>query len=156
MATQSMGSDGSEFFDGFLAQLSARYPRTAATFPIAERLSPTLVSRHKLQLPSSIREQAESIASAFFALRNESERNHRLSALSPETPDPGNASALMSYDFHIDTNGKLRLIEINTNASLSLIVSALYRFQNVKNVFAAEPEKDIVDSFQTEFDLFNG
>jgi hypothetical protein len=139
------------FYDGFLAHLKARFPETSSTFSIAERLSPNLVSPHKVKLPTSLKTQALKIVEAFHALRNDRDRDARLSSLAPVTPNPGNDSVLMSYDFHVDEKGDLRLIEINTNASLSLIVNSLYRYQNVTNTFSQDFETEIMESFEREF-----
>ena len=57
----------------------------------------------------------------------------------------------MSYDFHIDSDGALRLIEINTNASLSLLVDELHRFQKIENVFSKEFKSEILATFTQEF-----
>jgi hypothetical protein len=139
------------FYDGFLTHLRARYPKTSAALNIEDRLSPFLISPHKVQLPESVKDQAVSIVKAFSELRDDHERDTRLSAQIPETPAPGNASALMSYDFHVDVAGNLRLIEINTNASLSLIVSTLYRYQNVRNIFSDNFEAEILKTFENEY-----
>ena len=45
--------------------------------------------------------------------------------------DPGNKSICMSYDFHIDSSGNLKLIEINTNASFLLMGYFLYLCKNL-------------------------
>lgn len=109
-----------------------------------------------MRLPADLRDQAETIVAAFFRLRGQPEwqASARASAAAaglPAVTDPGNTSVLMSYDFHVDASGHLRLIEINTNASLSLIVDELHRHQNVANPFSADFKGEILDAFAREF-----
>ncbi|MES2857229.1 MAG: hypothetical protein V4692_15275, partial [Bdellovibrionota bacterium] len=54
---------------------------------------------------------------------------------------------------HVDQAGNLRLIEINTNASLSLIVSQLYSLHDLDNGYSKDFEKEILESFKNEFAL---
>src|SRR5262249_17154996 len=74
-----------------------------------------------------------------------------LAEIQPELVDPGNASVLMGYDFHVDSEGRLRLIEINTNASVSLVADLLYRVQALPNIFASDARREILESFREEW-----
>ncbi len=53
-------------------------------------------------------------------------------------------SVLMGYDFHIDSQGLPRLIEVNTNASGFLIVNSLRQFQGL-------PFQEALDSLKESF-----
>lgn len=142
-----------EFFDRFLAQLSQFYPETARNFDFRAHLSPLLFCPEVVKLPRDLRQQAEAIVRAFFALRNLEARRRDLSAREPAIPDPGNTSVLMSYDFHVDEAGQLRLIEINTNASMSLMTDVLHAVQGVPNPFSPDFRREIIDCFLLEYKL---
>ncbi len=139
------------FHRSFTNAVASSYPSTAAHFSFADRIVSTLVSPYVLELPSSVRHEARQIVAAFFHLRELPEWQAQLRGQQPPVREPGNTSVLMSYDFHIDSAGDLRLIEVNTNASLSLIVDELHRFQKVENVFSREFRDEILDAFEREF-----
>jgi hypothetical protein len=142
-----------DFFEKFLTHLATRYPATAKAYDVPARLSPLLICPDKIQLSNSLRTEAEKIVSAFWTLRNFPQRNHELENLEPAIPDPGNVSALMSYDFHVDASGQLRLIEINTNASLSLLVELLYEVHGIENPFSKSFRDEIIATFREELKL---
>lgn len=141
------------FFERYTAQFQNRYPDTARALDLKERVSPTLICPHKVQLPHSLADQATQIVRAFFRLRSIPERDRDLSARHPQVADPGNTSVLMSYDFHVDENSNLRLIEINTNASASLLSDLLYDAHNLKNPFCEKFEDEILSCFKREAEL---
>lgn len=142
-----------EFFDRFIAQISQYYPETARCFDFRAHLSPLLFCPEVVKLPASLRSQAQAIVASFFALRNLEARRTELAARRPAVPDPGHTSVLMSYDFHVDEAGHLRLIEINTNASMSLMVDVLHAVQGVANPFSADFRREIIDCFSCEYRL---
>lgn len=139
------------FFEQFIQLLESRYPKAAAMTPMRERLSPLLFAPHVISLPLQLKIQAQAIVQAFFALRNDPSWQSMVGESA--FPDPGNFSALMSYDFHIDENQNLRLIEINTNASMSLLADLLYEMHGLENGFTSDFRKTIVDTFLNEFRL---
>ena len=138
------------FYRNLTDALAKSYPETDLAHPFRERISPTLVSPHILELPRGICDQASAVVTAFFRLRENSIWQSHIAGRLPPVPDPGNTSALMSYDFHIDSDQNLRLIEINTNASLSLVVDELHRVQKIENVFSADFRKEILATFERE------
>ncbi len=138
------------FYRAITERLALSYPATEAEFPFRDRIIPTLISPYVLNLPNELRQQAQNIVESFFRLRELPEWQAQSAAQEPKLTDPGNTSVLMSYDFHVDANGNLRLIEINTNASLSLIVDELHYFQKIENVFSADFKTEILDSFRQE------
>ena len=146
-----------DYFERTLQFFQSQYPETSRNLnfqdrqKFRERLSPNLFCANVLELPLSIKNEAEKIVSAFFALRQIPSRLQALAQLSPQIIDPGNTSALMCYDFHIDRAGHLRLIEINTNASLSLIADAQYALAGLKNGFCADFRAEIVQTFLKEY-----
>ena len=141
------------FYERYIAQLQKRYPETARILNLKERVSPTLICPYKIELPRSMADQAARIVRAFFKLRSIRERDRELSERHPRVVDPGNTSVLMSYDFHVDESSNLRLIEINTNASASLLSDLLYDVHSLKNPFCEKFEEDIISCFKREAEL---
>ncbi len=142
-----------KFFDAYISKACESYPETAKAVEIKNRLSPLLLCPEPLRLPRRLKAEAEEIVSAFFALRELPKRSRKLEELEPTAPDPGNSSILMSYDFHVDEGGKLRLIEINTNASLSLLTELSYETMNIENEFSSSFRSEIFKSFMEEWQL---
>lgn len=116
--------------DEFLARLAIEYPKTAKENDVRSLVIPSLISRTALALPRKWRDEAERLVSVFYnGIRENHARSEELRAEEPVLPKTPNASVLMSYDFHVDFSkdptGQLRLIEINTNASMSLLIDLM-------------------------------
>ncbi len=142
-----------DFYERFVAQIEKRYPASARVFDPRANLHKPLICPDTIPLSRNYADQAREIVSAFWELRQLAERGRELASLNPTTPDPGNFSVLMSYDFHVDEKGQLRLIEINTNASMSLIVDLLHDVHAVPNLFSKNFSEDIVMAFLNEVRL---
>ncbi len=138
------------FYERYLRRIQDRFPATARALNLKERVSPTLICPYKVQLSKNLADQAARIVRAFFALRSNPERDRDLSERPPRVIDPGHTSVLMSYDFHVDENANLRLIEINTNASASLITDLLYDVHQLENPFCEDFENEIMSCFKHE------
>ncbi len=131
------------------------YPETAKavspTGGLAQALAPTLISPHILTLPKKVLEQAKAVVRGFFELRqNENYVAHVETQRSGDLALNKNFSALMSYDFHLNENNELKLIEINTNASSSLVVDLQYNRSGVKPL-VSDFRKEIIDTFKEEY-----
>lgn len=92
---------------------------------------PTLVSPHTVELPRRHLETAKRNTELFHQRIRESNYTRDVVAKrEPQIEKPKNSSVLMSYDYHIDytkaPDGELKLIEINTNASMSLLLDVLF------------------------------
>lgn len=119
-------------YDDFIARLTLEYPKTVQSLSeqgqdVRTLVIPSLLASAALELPKSLWNEAERLVSLFHGrIRENSERSEILRNQAPVIPKTPNASALMSYDFHVDFSqgepGHLRLIEINTNASMSLML----------------------------------
>lgn len=63
---------------------------------------------------------------------------------------PKNFSACMSYDFHVNSEQAIELIEINTNASFLALGLELYQMLKLPEIASGFTEKKLVEMFQTE------
>lgn len=115
-----------------------------------------MICPEKIRLPKKLAIQAGEIVRAFSALRELPDRKARLESLHPVIDDPANYSVLMSYDFHVDAAENLRLVEINTNASMSLPTHALYEAHELENPFSRDFRREIIDCFFAEYQLARG
>lgn len=100
---------------------------------LEDRVAENLISPFVLNLPATILKQAQESISAIFAMRETpAYLNHYSAALQQKgLTDPGNKSILMSYDFHVNDQQQLKLIEINTNASFLALGSEMYKMAGV-------------------------
>ena len=141
-----------ELYERYLTTLSRSYPGVASSYDFRTFVSPQLISPFVLELPKLVLEQARAIVAAFFRLRTQALYT---SDIAPRFKDPHNFSALMSYDFHW-TGDRLKLIEINTNASQALISTELYATQQVPSPLPVEFKSLIIQTFATEYQLASG
>ncbi len=157
-------------YSKFLHQLTVDYPRTATQINAgeAEQFSPHLICPVVLTLKRDILDQAQNIVRAFFELRespaykqfvfSKIKSNQQALGNAEGLPtfevasfDPGNFSALTCFDFHLIAGQELKLIEINTNASMGLTGDLLYRAQNVENPYTTSFRDLIWQTFVSEF-----
>lgn len=131
--------------DEFLARLATEYPITAKENDVRALVIPSLISPTALSLPKRWKDEAERLVSIFYnEIRENHDRSEALRLEEPVLPKTKHASVLMSYDFHVDFSkdpaGQLRLIEINTNASMSLLIDLMNGERGL------EPLEDTTDS----------
>jgi hypothetical protein len=116
----------------FLEQIQIDFPAFSAQ-DVAEQLGPLvsdqLLSPFHISLPKKVLQQAQAFVKAAFQLR---QMKSYTSLFADELKrlqlqEPGNNSILMSYDFHLDSTGQLKLIEINTNASFLALSDVMYK-----------------------------
>ena len=112
----------------FIEQIAADFPALSSQ-KIAPFISDQLLSPFVIELPKKILSQARAFVSATFKHRNSPEYTSALVAELErrQLRAPGNYSILMSYDFHIDENENLKLIEINTNAAFLALGDLMYK-----------------------------
>ncbi len=96
-------------------------------------MSENLLCPFEVELPSAILKQGQEFISACFELRQKKEYKNFLSEKAQKLglKDPGNNGIMMSYDFHIDESGVLKLIEINTNAAFLGLGYHMYKTRNL-------------------------
>ena len=131
--------------DEFLARLASEYPKTAKENDVRALVIPSLISPTALRLPRRWKDEAEHLVYIFYnEIRENRARSEALRLEEPVLAKTDNASVLMSYDFHVDFSkdpaGQLRLIEINTNASMSLLIDLMNGERGL------EPLDDTTDS----------
>lgn len=134
----------------FLQRLKTQYPRTGSLERVSELVIPSLISPVALILPGALFDQAQNIVQVFFdRIRPvESQRLQSRNAAvdsAHRLTEPNHYSVLMSYDFHI-LQGQLKLIEINTNASMSLLADLM----NLERGLSAPVREALVDDFESE------
>jgi len=97
--------------------------------PLENLIADNLLSPITVELSSAVLTQAQTIISTLFSLRErKSYQLHYLDAVSMKgLHDPGNKSIMMSYDFHLDEQQNLKLIEVNTNASFLALGHEMYK-----------------------------
>lgn len=120
-----------------------------------ELISPQLLSPFEIRLPQSVLKEAQDFVHACFLLR---ENKSYQAALSDEIArrglkDPGNKAICMSYDFHVDANGSLKLIEINTNASFLALGSEMYKMRGLSMPVSGFQMDDLKACIETEMKL---
>ena len=101
--------------------------------PLESIVAENLISPFTVELPASILQQAQDIVAGLFAMREKkSYQTHYNDLIAMKgLKDPGNKSIMMSYDFHVDKNQDLRLIEVNTNASFLALGHEMYKSKNL-------------------------
>lgn len=120
-----------------------------------ELISVNLLAPFVIHLPSQILDQARAFISSTFAVRNSEEYLNFFAkkVKAAGIQDPGNKSILMSYDFHIDSQQNLKLIEINTNASFLALGAEMYEMNKVKSSENFELS-EVCQNIENEYTLF--
>ncbi len=150
------------FYQSYLDQLQKDFPHAWKNQALAPLLNPNLISSQKFGIKASAFQKIDAFVSAIYKLRNSTEYQDHILKSHPLFNTPGfvrpqNFSALMSFDFHLINDENPKLIEVNTNASSSLIITESYRTQKLKNIFERGSENfeaDILSCFKNEFELW--
>jgi len=138
----------------FVSHLVKAYPNLVRE-QLDELISPLLVSPLEVRLPKSILQEAQEFVRACYSLR---ENSSYQSFLNPEIQkrglkDPGNKAICMSYDFHVDPQGHLKLIEINTNAAFLALGYEVYKMRELPPPVADFTMDELRGSIETEMKL---
>lgn len=112
----------------FIQQLRTSFPGLQNQ-PLEDLVAENLISPFTVQLPSAVLSQAQRVIELIFSMREKSSYQGHYQNLITEKGlnDPGNKSIMMSYDFHVDENLNLKLIEINTNAAFLVLGHQMYQ-----------------------------
>jgi hypothetical protein len=138
----------------FISHLLKVHP-TLNEKELDELISPQLLSPFEIRLPKALLDEAQDFVDATFKLRESSEYQRVLAAELQERglKDPGNKSICMSYDFHVDSAGHLKLIEINTNAAFQALGFEMYKMRNLPLPVADFTMNEFKSSIETELKL---
>lgn len=122
---------------------------------IAPLISPELLSPFQVTLPMNVLVQAQNFVRASFELRQSSDYQK---FLEPDLnqhglKDPGNKSILMSYDFHVTDDMKIKLIEVNTNASFLALGYEMYQLRKLPLPVSDFRIEEILANIKTELSL---
>lgn len=146
------------FYDNYLEQLKKDFPKLSKNYSTRDLLNPNLISSQRFGVQKLTIEKIKSFVSVVYKLRDSKEYQDAILKTHPLFSDfvrPQNYSTLMSFDFHIVDGHQPKLIEINTNASSSLVINESYRAQKMKNIFENDFEADILKCFEEEFRLWS-
>lgn len=138
----------------YIRQLRTSFPGLEKQ-PLEDLVAENLISPFAIELPKSVLEQAQKIISLLFSLREKpSYLNHYKELIAEKgLKDPGNKSIMMSYDFHVDENQNLKLIEINTNAAFLVLGHQMYQMKGHPLPVSDFSLAEIGDSIRTELRL---
>jgi hypothetical protein len=146
--------------DLFISTLKQKYPTLADD--AEARVAPNLICPAVVELPREILTQAQEFGRTLFRLRqNQAYQNFVRTTTTPNLEnlhisEPANHSLCMSYDFHVDPLGTLRLIEVNTNAAFLALSDLLYDSQGLPNPVPDFSMSEFFKDIQTEFELVTG
>jgi len=115
----------------FISFLSKKYPKLTQS-NLNDLISDNLLSPFKISLPQKIYSQIESEVKELYALRKWSENHLSENFSHLDLPKAKNLSVCTSYDFHLNSDNQLKLIEVNTNAAFLALGLNLYEFLNTK------------------------
>lgn len=139
-----------------ISQLQKDFPKLKDV-DLDPLVSENLVSPFHIQLPKSILEQIQKFIRAAYSLRQSGTylKNHQDELAKLGIKDPGNKSMAMSYDFHVDPSGQIKLIEINTNASFLMLGLEMYKSRHLPLPVKDFSEESIREMILEELRLQN-
>jgi glutathionylspermidine synthase len=138
-----------ESFFKFIQSRFSEIPNSAESL-----VTENLIANTKLTLPKSILSDAQLVIKNLFSLRENPQYQKDVLQTSPLV-DPLNKSICMSYDFHIDTDGVLKLIEVNTNAAFLAMGLLLYEYHNTPLPIADFSFDEISKNIHDELSLWS-
>jgi len=145
--------------DQFLQTLKNKYPGIKNP---DEHIAANLICPSVVELPLGVLKQAQDFAKSLFSLRNnslyvDSMNSHVDPNLQQMQIQPaGNYSICMSYDFHLDQNGVLQLIEVNTNAAFLALGDLLYESWSLPKPVLGFSMDEFLKNIQQEYHLSLG
>lgn len=148
------------FYQRYLEQIKLDFTSTFVQNDVSNLLSPNLISSQKLAISTLAIEKIKAFVKVMFRLRLDPDYQKYVLSTHPlfqNFAPPQNFSALMSYDFHLVDPDQPKLIEVNTNASSSLMIHESYRANALKNIFEEDRpfDRDILSCFENELRLFD-
>lgn len=135
----------------FIPHLLEKYPNFKQA-QLDLLVSDQLISPFQISLSPSVLTQIQNEIKSYWSFRSWGEKNISEKYDKYDLRKPANFSACMSYDFHVNSEQQLELIEINTNAAFLALGLELYDYHKIPN---AVPffETDLVEMFKNEMQL---
>lgn len=139
----------SEWIDTLLNQIKKEFPNSHRAIIDNKLIQPNFFSPFQVELPKSVLEEARQLVRSVYQIKENEEYQNKLD---PEFRKwPKTPSILSSFDFHYSPEMGLKLIEINTNASLYLATQLFYQSRQLQS---PDPGfKKLYGSFQKAFAL---
>ncbi|MDE0518997.1 MAG: hypothetical protein OXH36_05540 [Bdellovibrionales bacterium] len=140
------------FYQEYRNKLNKQYPSTAKIALLIPPVSPFVI-----HLTQKTIDDIKNLVKIFYETAHlkdyakyiQTDKNFYL-----KTP-ASNSSLLMSYDFHLDQNNNLKLIEVNTHSS-GYLVSDLVDQVNGLNSQSKSALSSLKKSFEQEWESFSG
>ena len=139
----------------FIQYLLKKYPDLTsglATEQLENLVSDQLLSPFQVKLSKYLLSDIQQEINSYWSLRDWGSKNISEKFSSQNLRIPKNFSACMSYDFHVNSDQKLELIEINTNASFLALGLEMYDFHKIKNAVPFT-DQNLIDMFLNELKL---
>lgn len=136
----------------FVYYLNKKYS-SLETSILEPLISDQLLSPFQISLSATQIQTIKNEISAYWQLRNWGEQKLVSHYAELNLRKPTNYSACMSYDFHINPEGRPELIEINTNASFLAMGLELYAFLGFPNPAGNFGEAEVAEMFENELRL---
>jgi hypothetical protein len=133
----------------FVDFLDKKYPHLGQDV-LNSTISENLLSPFQIQLTSETIQSIKDEIKAYWKLRQWGVESMSSQYEQLGLRKPPNFGVCMSYDFHISSEKKLELIEINTNASFLALGLQLYEFLKLPNTASDFDEKKLVEMFLAE------
>lgn len=152
----------SNLSEQFLSHLIQRYPGLRHHSQMGPQnigpqdlISQNLLSPFVVELPRTILDQAKEIIRTLFALAHQQnyQEYYQPQIHSLGLRNPGNYGIMMSYDFHVDGDGILKLIEVNTNAAFLILGYELYQMRGLAPTCASFSLSDLKTCILNEIAL---
>ncbi|MBC7741027.1 MAG: hypothetical protein H7061_02440 [Bdellovibrionaceae bacterium] len=139
----------------FVTFLNEKYPQLSVEV-LNNLIYEQLISPYQVTLSSKQVQSIQTEINHYWQLREWGTTHLAAEFETYGVRKPDNYSACMSYDFHINAEGQLELIEINTNASFLALGLELYSFLKLPNPVGAWNENDLISMFKNEIKLSSG
>lgn len=136
----------------FVSFLNKKYPALSLD-KLNELISDNLISPFQIALSIEQIDLIKNEIKTYWQLRQWTENNKASEYLNMGLKKPNNYAVCMSYDFHINVDGKPELIEINTNAAFLAMGLQIYEHFNLPNIAGAFNELALVEMFKNEIQL---
>lgn len=140
--------------ESYIKHLHSQFPSLDRQ-DLEKLVSENLISNFEIDLPQNVLEQIKVTIKNFNDIRTSSNylEFHKSSLAQKGIQDPGNRAMSNSFDFHVDANGKIKLIEINTNAAFLALGLELYDSQKGRNTISSFEEDGFRIMIENEMKL---